>query len=494
MAHRVEADGAVLEGGKSRFANQNLPGTPGTVDPAESSNMFQEEICNIVEMTGGTIAASAAADRAAGWHQCYDAIFEGGNIGYNAISTDLKTRIGNGTKPPQATINDLCGGLVIYQTHNPAATPNALVTSATWVDSCIGWDAVKSIPYIIVTNGTYITPVIGCWDYSGSPVLDDDLELTFSATPDHIGALCCDADYLYVMWCLESGNWQVSKFAQSSGRYTGSPLWTADTGSAWSGDPHTEVHAMCIADSTHIAAMVSNGDVNERKICIITTTSGAVASGTGSWVSGAGDKFASQNKKLVSDGTHVFWIQYQGVSTVEYFLMSAKISNPTTSDYASAPLGTFDASYPYTFPHGICRVGEGILISAPNGKVQLYSTTDGAVYGMFDFGGTGFLTSDYLGDQDVVIGFDGQNVWLHFVITDTGHARQTNILRKIPAGIISYRGDSGNDYSIYTSAVILNVSAHEDVYVAGKLLFDGLDMWFVTRDGNAYRVVNPGGR
>lgn len=88
--HRTEGDGYLDEGGLRRFVDQDVPTYDGTVDTAEYNNAVQEELCNIVELCGGTLNGggpngTAAGDRAAGWRQVYDAIFQDGNIDDNAI-------------------------------------------------------------------------------------------------------------------------------------------------------------------------------------------------------------------------------------------------------------------------------------------------------------------------------------------------------------------------------------------------------------------------
>jgi hypothetical protein len=94
--HRTEGEDYVVEDGKRRFADQNLPTVPGTKDPAESSNAFQEELCNIIEMSGGTVAATAAADRTGGWHQAYDRIFQSAVLDSNAIDNISLAKLSDG--------------------------------------------------------------------------------------------------------------------------------------------------------------------------------------------------------------------------------------------------------------------------------------------------------------------------------------------------------------------------------------------------------------
>lgn len=83
--HRTEGNGRVLESGKYRFHDRELPTYIGTVDLAEWNNAVQEEICNVIELCGDTIAASSTADRTASWRQLYDCIFQNGHITDSAI-------------------------------------------------------------------------------------------------------------------------------------------------------------------------------------------------------------------------------------------------------------------------------------------------------------------------------------------------------------------------------------------------------------------------
>lgn len=84
--HRVDSDGYIIVSGKRRYIDQNLPGTPGTVDSSYWSNAIQEEIAGLIEYAGLTLAASGAADEAAGWQQLRQAIFSSGKIDSAALA------------------------------------------------------------------------------------------------------------------------------------------------------------------------------------------------------------------------------------------------------------------------------------------------------------------------------------------------------------------------------------------------------------------------
>lgn len=95
--HRTEGDGYVTESGFRRFVDQNLPSTPGTVHPAEWDNAVQEELCYLITAAGLTVAPTAIADRSAGWHQLYDAIFDSEAIDTGALADDavINAKIGD---------------------------------------------------------------------------------------------------------------------------------------------------------------------------------------------------------------------------------------------------------------------------------------------------------------------------------------------------------------------------------------------------------------
>jgi len=94
--HRTEGDGFVIETGKNRFKDQALPTYTGTVDTAEYNNAVQEEICNLIELLGGTVEPDAATDRTNGWQQLYDLLLDDENITDAAMfSIDLAKGFGN---------------------------------------------------------------------------------------------------------------------------------------------------------------------------------------------------------------------------------------------------------------------------------------------------------------------------------------------------------------------------------------------------------------
>lgn len=112
MAHRTEGEdnNPNQNGtGKRGFQPANPPTTGATRYAYEDANMTQEELCNVIELTGGTVNIDAAADRAAGFRQVYDTIFESGNI-TDAAMSDVALDKCTG-ESDQTVITDLGGGI-----------------------------------------------------------------------------------------------------------------------------------------------------------------------------------------------------------------------------------------------------------------------------------------------------------------------------------------------------------------------------------------------
>lgn len=107
--HRTEGVDYTTEEGKRRYIDPNLPSVRGTVLNAESMNAIQEEICNVIEKAGLTLNTTAAADRADGWDQLWEAITDRGIIGEAALDSGLT-----------AILNVLRYGISAYGNINPS--------------------------------------------------------------------------------------------------------------------------------------------------------------------------------------------------------------------------------------------------------------------------------------------------------------------------------------------------------------------------------------
>ena len=114
--HRTEGDGFVIEGGKNRFKDQALPTYNGTVDTAEYNNAVQEEICNLIELLGGTVEPDAATDRTNAWRQLYEILLQSGKI-TNAAMSDFDLAKGFGeieTFDGFETLKAIPGEITLY--------------------------------------------------------------------------------------------------------------------------------------------------------------------------------------------------------------------------------------------------------------------------------------------------------------------------------------------------------------------------------------------
>jgi len=92
--HRTEGPDYATESGKRRY---KVTPAPGTVVNKFAANSLQEEICLAIENYGIILAASGAADRAAGWGQLYQAMLRANMAdirGYGAVNgADSSTAI-----------------------------------------------------------------------------------------------------------------------------------------------------------------------------------------------------------------------------------------------------------------------------------------------------------------------------------------------------------------------------------------------------------------
>lgn len=86
---------------KRGFKPANPPSSNATRLSAESMNAIQEELSNLVELCGLTLNTSSASDRAAGWHQIYDAIFKSKKIDDDSVKDGslTGTQIADGSIP-----------------------------------------------------------------------------------------------------------------------------------------------------------------------------------------------------------------------------------------------------------------------------------------------------------------------------------------------------------------------------------------------------------
>jgi hypothetical protein len=412
-----------------------------------------------------------------------------------AIDSQIERAIGiiaheNGTCPPQST--NRCSPFLYYQWANPGGAPNAIATGLTIRDSAVGWDDTTETPFLwVLSTGGDIYKVTGAWDFYSSPVLSSSVSLAYPSTPDDVFSVCEDGGYLYVVWSDDTstpGNYQVTKFDA----YTLAEVWTSDTGKEYQGAEGVKI-INCSTDSCAISIPLDTISEPWRGIIIVAKSSGSALFGTGSWVSGSGDSTDYKCSKLVSNGSHVFWIGFQdnSPSANEWFLHSASISDPTTSSYSSVSLVTTE--YWYEAPTGILRLGQNIITSTVSGEFRLTVISSGATVTLFTVP-SDFVPYATVGDAyDSDIGFDGMNVWVRLLRQDASSAQDTMLLQ-IPAMEFGARAEylSTPERTFPTHHIELNSAV--TAYPVGHMMFDGNDLWLALRGGTILRIANPGAR
>lgn len=105
--HENEGADSVVEDGKKRFTDEDLPGTPGTIMNAEFANALMEEFRNILARAGMAFEPTAAEDRAAGWIQLSEAIFNSAALTAAALATSsvINSKLAPGAVTDDKVIN-----------------------------------------------------------------------------------------------------------------------------------------------------------------------------------------------------------------------------------------------------------------------------------------------------------------------------------------------------------------------------------------------------
>lgn len=401
-----------------------------------------------------------------------------------------------GTASPDLTPAALCAGLTYgHDWSNPANGFNNLTLADEVRDACICWDSTTETPFILVLLGdNSFVKISGCGDYESS-LSTEVIEPTFASTPDGVWALCCDGTNVYVAWYLNSDHVYVSAHPLSD--LEGTPAWTCDTG-----ETYLAGRSKLLCDpNTDRVFMTTDEDLFDtvRRLYVIDAADGSlIGSGTGSWVSGYGDASDSRTRPIYF-ANHVWWIQYQMVSSDRHFyLVSAKITNPTTSDFDSVDLGAaIAAADTWDHPQALVQVLDGIAIVAASGVFDFFKITTGSlVSGIVNV--TAKPRPNMQGGQDSLLAHDGQNIWFLGAHTSYGPVDRP-VAYKIPSAAFRVIGAPTTAIDTYSS-VPINTDAgdpptiEESGYPGGRLLFDGEAVWCILRNGMVFRITNPGNR
>lgn len=402
----------------------------------------------------------------------------------------LKYQLNKTTKPPTWSMKDICSASYgTYDITRPDATPNILSTGLTIRDACIGASRTAQLPiiYMLTSNNT-VLPVTGPMIYD-TPVAGSALSLEFSAgTMESVRSICSDGDYLYVLWRSTSNTYWVTAFYMQS---PGGPVvaWNKDLAMDYS--TYEEYSKIIIANSSYLA--ISSDNISGYGgVAIVPKVGGSVAKGYGN---GVASPESASNGRIVSDGTHVFWLarKTNGMD-IEAHLCSAKISDPSSSDYTGGVVMGYPD--PLVVPTAIHNYGGSsgtVICSTPSGSSYLLVKEEDEIKYCMTIENHARYTDTT--DYNVVSGFDGMNFWLQLHQIDDGYDSRRLAFAKIPATqfVESNCADSQQDYT--ASLVITNLSAGITTgNEPGRLLFDGVDMWYVSRSGFICRIANPGMR
>jgi hypothetical protein len=412
---------------------------------------------------------------------------------------DAARAVIGGTLPQLMTPHALCSEDGSCQINSPTEEPNVVQLPAQVRGSCIGLDirvggTGKPCLFTAHVDAT-IRLTNFPHEYIEGTVSSDELVIAFPDTPEEVCGICCDGTNLYISWYATAGDVKVSAFALAT--VEGAALWTVDTGESADG-LSSERSQMIMADHDHIAIMLAGSPTypnTNASIGIINTATQAIAIGTGSYVSGTAD--LNHGYKMVTDRTHVYWMgKQQGSGVYDFYLLSAKITDPTTSDYATKQIAdSLDAADVWTWPKALSVVRGNPIMAAPNGIFWMFRTDTGAIWKQYDFSFS-FLPSG-LGqapDGDCMLGFDNLNMWF---ITPLNSAMVTDgfwVAFKIPLGYFSQYISAASEFEMGSIPflVIDSESIDTTVSIGGRLHFDGRDMEFVTRNGSVFRITAPG--
>lgn len=408
-----------------------------------------------------------------------------------------------GTLSPSLSVSELCSGLVTAAEDwsDPSSTNNKNTSLSTVRDACICWDLSdhESPPFVLAlqTDGSFwkLEQASGsaCWRYDAA-IGKTEIELTFPVTPDQIGAVCCNGTNLFVAWSVDSGNHNVTAFPLSN--LEGSYSWTVDTGLEKLESDELVKMIVANASTYRIAIQIQNGAGSggtARTTVVINSSTGAIiGTGHGSYVSGTGDSSASRSQP-VSDGTSIYWLQYQAGASWTYYVMSATITDPTTFPAASLAIGNFVAGDTWKHPRALAVIRGEVFIITGEGKI--HSASKGPAFPAF-VPTLPFPVSE--GNQDIMSVYDGLNLWYSMACTDGTAGVIKYVMVKVPSGILCMDlVDADNDPLSFTPGVVAltdGVVEEDASNKGGRLLFDGHDLWLVLREGSAYRITNPGAR
>lgn len=416
---------------------------------------------------------------------------------WNYVENDRDSKINKlasaveqlGTVSPDATYQDLCAERA-PDWSEPMASPNYLSTGTVTKDSCVIWDHVNNKPRLLVLQGNNIYPVEAPWDYSAAPVLGSALSLSYASTPDDVICICSDGDYLFVAYGVTSGEVIFSKFSLVT--FTGTDLWGYGSGINYD-DINAYTANIIVADDDYLAFHVYDPTGGGYiKIVTMLRTSGARTSGYGNGI--AGDAAYWKSSKIVSDGTHVYWIAAVdiGGGSFDWILCSALIATPASSSYSRITIdGNVLATANDIEPVGLSYIRGVVVVSNLIGQIYMYVPGEGTIRTQLEIDGIDAVASTV--SAGPVMASDGLNLW-YFTLEVGILYTSGYVLYKIPSGLVTRGADTTGLRSITLNGLFVDEDTHTTDHDMGNLLNDGRDLWLVTEIGDLFRITNPGAR
>lgn len=405
----------------------------------------------------------------------------------------LDFRYNRNTQNPSLTIQQVCGEKY-WDTYNwtkPDAFPNYLYDAGyTTRDACVGidYDTYRPCLFVVRSDNT-IRKVTGSWVYTASPVIGSALSLNFGETPESIRSICSDGGKIYVLWRASDNTYRVSSFDMVVfGRYLNITLGVDYAYQA-------EYSKIILANDNYLAISLDSVSGNSG-VAIVHKDTGALTIGNGA-------SQASSNPfpgcgRMTTDGTHVFWIHTEDAlpSSCSSYLCSAKISSPSTSDYTSTLVGVPSPSI-IGIPTALYNFGgaDGTVVTATtSGFFWIFSKTLDAARAAFEIHNN--IVYATASEARTVLGCDGTNLWIQLQQEDDADTDSRLAFGKVPLTICikSNAVTSPSNAAQYEGSFVMTDKAGVGItdYEPGRLLYDGLDMWYVLRNGQYYRIANPG--
>lgn len=407
------------------------------------------------------------------------------------------------TRPMNSFQYPLCAGIPINAWHDPSAPLNIGSLGLEVRDSCMGWSSPYDRPEIFFVCGDnnmyYCSDV---WDYQGSINVAGPLALSYSETPDALISICCDYQYFYIVYRAQITKvLRVAKFANIE--FTGNYLWDISLGETMAADDNLEYVKAIVANNDAIAVSLPApvDGVNINGVALVGKVSGVLLKGTGNNTSYSTPSDLPQYGKIVSDTYHIFWLGRIPTTPNTFVLASAYINDPTISAYSLQTVAEVASSDEHKHVKGLVNLGkeDGVVLTHDSeGRIRQFDKGRDATHGVVQIGNFSEYPHTLNGGYDVMSGFDGLNVWLHTVGHDLANNEPGVVMHKVPSGYFGpRRGNSGVDVfqTIYPNQVSMNWSGLQvDGNPAGRVLFDGRDLWTVWRNGTFHRICNTIGR